>query len=132
MPRILRFTVEEDVDDEAEPVLLTQSDTSLLEDEDVIRVLGENRMAMLVETINVLNKSTRTTAPAKISLAISGVAAKGPHTSVPRGSAKSHEKDLNVEIPVLLLPEDAVEQEVDQANVCSRPCIKKAPKRGKT
>ena len=94
-------------------------------------------MSMLVETIDVLNKSTRTTAPAKISLAISGVAAKGPHTSVPRGSAKSpsiesHEKDLNVEIPVLLLPEDAVEQEVDQANVCSRPCIKKAPKRGKT
>ena len=94
-------------------------------------------MSMLVETIDVLSKSTRTTAPAKISLAISGVAAKGPHTSVPRGSEKSpsiesHEKDLNVEIPVLLLHEDAVEQEVDPANVCSRPCTKKAPKRGKT
>ena len=94
-------------------------------------------MSMLVETIDVLNKSTRTTAPAKISLAISGVAVKGPHASVPNGSAKSpsiecHEKGLNGDIPMLHLPGDAVEQEVDQANVCSRPCIKKAPKTGKT
>ena len=94
-------------------------------------------MAMLVETVDVLNKSTRTTAPAKISLAISGVAVKGPHASVPNGSAKSpsiecHEKGLNGEIPMLHLPGDAVEQEVDQANVCRRPYTKKAPKREKT